>query len=151
MLFKLREPAARRSTLVLTAGTVWIVVGASLTVVAVTWLSTVESGHYIFAGLSAIAGLLISRLGFSRIVARNIERIRALSPHKPKVCIFAFQAIQSYFLVLLMMAIGYILRHLPLSHKYTASIYMAIGVALIKSGIDYLRAAGSLSSSDERI
>lgn len=150
MSMKLKEPSARRSTLVLTAGVVWIVVGVLLTIVAVTWLSTVEPVYHAVAGLSVISGLLISKFGFSRLIAGNIERIRALAPHKPQVCIFAFQAVQSYFLVLLMMAFGYALRHLPLPHKYTAAIYMTIGVALLKSGIDYVRASRKLvAKSDE--
>lgn len=112
---------------------------------AVTWLSTVEPGYYAIVGLSMIVGLLISRFGFSRLIAGNMERIGALAPHKERVCVFAFQAVQSYLLVLLMMALGYILRRLPISHKYTAAIYMTIGVALLKSGIDYLRAARELN------
>ena len=145
MPIRLKEPSAKRSTLVLTAGVVWIAVGVSLTLVAVTWLSTVGPVFRAVAGLSVIAGFLISKYGFSRLIARNVERIRALAPQKPRVCIFAFQAVQSYFLVLLMMALGYALRHLPLPHKYTSAIYMIIGVALLKSGIDYVRASRRLA------
>lgn len=144
MAIKLKEPSAKRATLVATAGIVWILVGTMLIMVALVWLSTTGSGYYVTFGLSLIAGLLVSRFAFSRLIAGNIKRIRELAPHKPKVCIFAFQAIQSYFMILLMMSLGYAMRHLPIPHKYTAAVYLIIGVALFKSGIDYLRAAKSL-------
>jgi len=57
----------------------------------------------IVTALSAIViGLLKSRFVFSKIIKKNIERIKNLSPHKEKICIFAFQAMQSYFIILVM-------------------------------------------------
>ena len=141
MSFLTREPAASRKTLILTAGMVWIVVGLVLAVVAVTWLSVSDPRFYMLAGAALIAGLAISRFGFSRISGKNVERIRHLSPHKERICIFAFQAIQSYLLVLVMIAMGYVLRHLPIPHVYLAAIYMTIGIALLKSGLGYVKAA----------
>ncbi len=141
MPLKIKEPAAKRRTLVLTAGFVWIAVGIILTLVAAIWLGTTRAVYLIVAAVSVMVGLALSRFGFSRIIRKNLVRIKDLSPHKPRVCVFAFQAIESYFLVLVMMAIGYTLRHLPLPHLYVAIVYLAIGVALIKSGIDYLKAS----------
>ena len=136
-----KEPAASRKTLVLTAGIVWLTVGTVLALVAVTWLSAGNQTYYVLAGGALIAGLVISRFGFSRILKKNVERIRNLSPHKSKICIFAFQALQSYFLVLVMMAFGYALRKLPMPHAYLAAIYFAIGTALVRSSLDYIKAS----------
>ncbi|UCG62898.1 MAG: hypothetical protein JSV52_06335 [Candidatus Zixiibacteriota bacterium] len=141
MSIRIKEPAARRRTLVLVAGSVWVAVGIVLAAAAAVWLGTTEAVYLIIAAVSLLVGLLISRFAFSRLIRKNLHRIRTLSPHKPRVCVFAFQAVESYFLVLVMMAVGYILRHLPLPHVYVAIIYLTIGVALIKSGIDYLKAS----------
>lgn len=136
-----REPAARRKTLALTAGVVWLAVGTLLTAAALVWLSTGTSVEYLLAAAGLIAGLAVGKYGLSRIVYKNVERIKSLSPAKERICIFAFQAIQSYVLVIVMMAMGYTLRHLPVPHSVIALIYMTIGVALIKSGVNYLSAA----------
>jgi len=141
MGMRIKEPAAKRKTLVTTAGTVWLIVGISLSIVAIVWLSTGSPESYLFAGIALVAGLIVSRFGFSRILKRNVQRIRDLSPHKERICIFAFQAIQSYLLILVMAGLGYTLRHLPLPHVYLAAIYLTIGVALFRSGFDYLKAA----------
>lgn len=141
MAIRIKEPAAKRRTLVFTAGTVWLAVGIVLATVAIMWLSAGSTQSYPFGALGLVAGLLVSRFGFSRILRRNVERIRSLSPHKERICIFAFQAIQSYLLIALMAALGYTLKQLPIPHTYLATIYLTIGVALLKSGIDYLKAA----------
>jgi len=137
----LKEPAAKRKTLVATAGVVWLVVGTLLSAIALMWLSASSSIYYLLGALGLVAGLVVSKFGFSRILRRNIERIKALSPHKERICIFAFQAIQSYLLILVMAGLGYTLRHLPIPHVYLAAIYLTIGVALFKSGLDYIKAA----------
>ena len=126
------------------AGIVWLTVGAILALVAVMWLSAGNQAYYILAGGALIAGLIISRFGFSRILKKNVERIRSLSPHKSKICIFAFQAVQSYLLIFVMMALGYALRQLPLPHAYLAAIYFAMGTALVRSSLDYIKASRTI-------
>jgi hypothetical protein len=91
------------------------------------------------------AGYAIYRFGFSHIAHRNLVRIYAQAPQKDKVCVFAFQNIRSYFLVVIMMALGYGLRHSGIPKTYLAPIYIAIGLALALSSLLYynrLRVAG---------
>ncbi len=148
MPIRIKEPAAKRRTLVLVAGFVWVIVGVVLAMAALMWLGTTEPVYLIISAISLLIGLLISRFGFSRLIRKNLDRIKALSPHKPRVCVFAFQAVESYFLVLVMMALGYALRHLPLPHVYVAIVYLTIGVALIKSGVDYLKASREFAADN---
>jgi hypothetical protein len=139
----LHEPAASRRTLVLTAAALWSLAGLILITRAIFWLPD--------AGLWAIAivvtsigvGLLKGWLIFAKIARKNVERIRALSPHKPKICIFAFQAIQSYLIVIAMITLGVVLRMTPLPRLWLAAIYLAIGVALEWGALIYWRAATS--------
>jgi hypothetical protein len=146
MASMIKEPAMNRKTLIFTAGVIWIVVGSVLGIVALVWLSTYQARYYILVAVAIMIGFLVSRHGFSHIQRKNVDRIRSLSPHKEKICIFAFQAIQSYLLVLLMMAMGYALRALPVPHFVLATLYLIIATALWRSGLDYLRASWSLSS-----
>ncbi len=141
MISVVKEPAASRKTLVMTAGIVWLTVGTILALVAVIWLSAASRAYYILTGAALVAGLIISRFGFSRILKKNVQRIRELSPHKSRICIFAFQAVQSYLLIIVMMALGFALRQLPLPHAYLAAIYIAIGTALVRSSLDYIKAS----------
>jgi len=125
--------------LVLLAGIVWSAVGIGLMIAAMYWIlpyRTVEL-PWIIAGV--VAGVIIFRFGFSRLVKVNIARIFAQSPGKDKVCLFAFQNIRSYAIIVVMMAMGYTLRHLPISKMYIMPIYAAIGVALLLSSLIYYR------------
>lgn len=91
----------------------------------------------VLAGL--VGSLLIYRFGFSRLANKNLSRIYAQSPHKDKVCIFAFQNTRSYFLVIVMMAMGYGLRHSGISKVYLSPVYLAIGLALLLSSLLYYK------------
>jgi len=46
---------------------------------------------------------------------------------------------RSYFIVLLMVTLGIILRHSSIPKNYLAVLYIGIGLALFLSGIRYLR------------
>ncbi len=92
---------------------------------------------WIIAGVAA--GVVIFRFGFSRLVKVNIARIFAQAPGKDRVCLFAFQNARSYAIVIVMMAMGYTLRHLPISKMYIMPIYAAIGLAMLLSSLIYYR------------
>ncbi|TFH65679.1 MAG: hypothetical protein E4G91_01615 [Candidatus Zixiibacteriota bacterium] len=141
----MKAPAARRETLVLVAGIVWSLVGLTLVSVAVAWLFGSPRYPVILVLGGAVAGYAIYRFGFSHLASKNLVRIYAQAPQKDKVCIFAFQNIRSYFLVVIMMALGYGLRHSGIPKNHLAPIYIAIGLALMLSSLLYynrLRVAG---------
>ncbi len=81
--------------------------------------------------------LLIHHFGFLRLVNRNIGRIDAL---KDKICIFAFQPMKSYLIVIIMITIGIILRHSSIPKPYLSVIYIGFGGAMFLSSIRYFRA-----------
>ena len=91
----------------------------------------------IYALIGLIVGLLIRTYGFSRIVQRNVARIEAMDM---KASIFAFQALSSYLLVVVMMSMGMYIRHsalLPMALKVPG--YYSIGTALFTSSVGYYR------------
>jgi hypothetical protein len=133
----MKAPAARRETLVLVAGIVWSLVGLTLVSIAVAWL--VISPRYVLLMVlsGAVAGYAIYRFGFSHLARINLVRIYAQAPQKDKVCVFAFQNTRSYLLVIVMMGLGYGLRHSGIPKTYLAAIYIAIGLALAISSLLY--------------
>lgn len=137
----LPEPAVSRRTLVRTAALLWTAAGVVLIARAVFWLP--EAGYWaiLIAAVTIGVGLLKGWLVFSRIARKNIKRIAELAPHKDKICIFAFQAMQSYLIVVAMIVLGILLRLSPLPRIWLAAIYFAIGTALIVSSLVYWKAA----------
>ncbi len=145
MSFSIPEPAAKRRTLILTAGIVWLLAGLMLTWRAVLWISEIDSNIYLIIGIALFIGIIKSLFVFSKIVNKNLKRIKELAPHKEKICIFAFQAIQSYLLVIFMISFGHTLRLTSISIDILSVIYLAIGTALFLSGVTYLKASKEFS------
>ncbi len=138
------EPAVKRTTLIFTAGVLWACIGLFLLGRGITKLLPFNSFSYILTGGGALLGILKSKFVFNKIIDKNIERIKSLSPNKEKICIFAFQANQSYILVLIMMSIGMLLRHLPINPLYYGTILILIGTALFTSSLRYFSAIREL-------
>ena len=133
----MKAPATRRETLVLVAGIVWSLVGLALVFVAVAWLLSLPH-HTVIPVLSGVVGgYVIYRFGFSHLAHKNLVRIYAQAPQKDKVCVFAFQNIRSYILIVIMMSLGFVLRHSGIPKTYLAPIYIAIGLALALSSLLY--------------
>lgn len=84
-----------------------------------------------------MAGWLIYRFKFAKLASQNISRIYEQSPGSDKVCIFAFQNARSYFLVIIMMTMGYAIRHSGLPKPYLAPFYLAIGSSMLLSSLLY--------------
>ncbi|MEW5925015.1 MAG: hypothetical protein AB1746_13605 [Candidatus Zixiibacteriota bacterium] len=133
----MNTPAAKREILVLLAGIVWSAVGLGLMTAAVGWLSGSGGRIAIVLAVGILVGTAIYHFGFSRLAMQNLTRIYAQSPGKDKVCVFAFQNKRSYFIVIIMMVMGYTLRHLPIEKIYLAPLYMAIGLGLFLSSLRY--------------
>jgi hypothetical protein len=79
-------------------------------------------------------GVAVYRYGFSRIARKNIRRI---STKPENVCLFAFQAWRSYLLILVMMVLGYTLRHSHTPRLILTVIYAAVGTGLALSSTLY--------------
>jgi hypothetical protein len=131
-------PAVSRYWLFLLAGVIWSGVGIGLCLAACVWFSEMhwpENG--ILALLGFLLGTAVYRFGFSKIAGKNSSRI---AERPGEVCLFAFQPWRSYLLIVMMMLLGYVLRHSNLPRPIVALIYMTIGTGLtFSSSLYYLR------------
>jgi hypothetical protein len=133
----MKTPAADRKVLVLLAGFVWSLVGLGLVAAGVFWMVAHHGNVAATLAVSVVGGAIVFRFGFSKLVTVNLERIYSQSPGKKKVCIFSFQNRRSYFIVAIMISMGYALRHSPLPKIYLAPVYMTIGLGLLLSSLRY--------------
>ncbi|MFP4317051.1 MAG: hypothetical protein ACLFQR_12590 [Desulfovibrionales bacterium] len=134
-MYNMMKPAVSRKWLLATAGLIWSVIGALLCRLALGWLAALSSpGGVALAGLGILFAVAVYRFGFSRIAAKNIERISALCE---PVCFFAFQAWRSYLLILVMVLLGYFLRHSAFPKPWLAVLYLTIGGGLFLSSFRY--------------
>jgi hypothetical protein len=130
-------PLASRLWLLLISGMVWSVVGVGLMITACSWASVASWPENLLWLLSGLGfGVLVYGFGFSRIAERNIRRIEA---RKDESCLFAFQPWRSYLLIVIMMLLGYGLRHTAIPRPILAAIYAAIGNGLALSSSLYYR------------
>lgn len=136
----IRKPAAKRNTLALIAGIVWSLTGVFLSAVAISWVWD-SSTSFLLAAIPGglTLGWLVYRFKFAKLATQNIDRIYEQSPGSETVCVFAFQNARSYFLVVIMMSMGYALRHSGLPKPYLAPFYLAIGSSMLLSSLLYYR------------
>ncbi len=131
------RPAAGRSAMLSLAAGMWIGVGFLLLSWAYRWLhAATVHGAAILVALGIAAALAIHHFGFLKIVDKNLARIL---PMKDKRCLFAFMGWKSYLNVVVMIALGILLRHSPIPKPYLAVVYIGIGLALLLSSVRYLR------------
>jgi hypothetical protein len=131
------KPAVDKRILVLLAGLMWCGVGVMLITFAVAWLEIYNGqGKWIFYFTGFLASMPIHHFGFLKIADKNLKR---LLPMTEKRCVFSFMTWRSYFIVLIMVSMGIVLRHSSFPHQYLAILYTGIGLALFLSGIRYLR------------
>ena len=131
------KPAVTKRVLLLLAGLVWFCVGTMLLAFAYAWLSDAPGKTaFMFSGFGIVLALLVHHFGFLRIVDKNIERIL---PMVDKKCLFSFITWKSYMIILVMVALGTLLRHSAIPHQYLAILYTGIGLALILSSLRYIR------------
>ena len=133
----MNAPAAKREILVLLAGLVWSAVGIVLIGMAGYWALLDTDQAAIPLAIGILVGAAVYHFGFSRLAGINLDRIYAQAPGKDKVCVFAFQNTRSYIIVVIMMALGYTLRHLPVQRTYLVPIYLAIGLGLFLASLRY--------------
>jgi hypothetical protein len=130
------EPAVGRRALARLSGIVWWAVGIGLIAAAAGWLAEAPED---FAGLLAMTGLLASLLtgrGFGRIADKNLRRLQGLPDRR---CVFAFQSWRGYGTILVMIALGWALRHSPVPKPWLAPVYLAVGGGLMRGGLAYFR------------
>jgi hypothetical protein len=133
----MKDPSVDRKVLVLLAGVIWSVVGCALIGVAILWLISSHKNVIALITIGIISGIIIFRYGFSKVAGINLVRIYEQAPGKDKICVFSFQNTRSYLIAAGMMLMGYALRHLPIPKVYLAPLYLAIGLGLLLSSLQY--------------
>lgn len=133
------EPAAKRTTLAYTAAVVWLIVGTYLFIRGLLYHYPIDLTHLFYLFIAILIGIAKGTFLFRKIILKNIKRINELAPHKDKVCVFAFQAVQSYLLVLLMISGGHTLRLFVTNNTVLFIIYSAIGTALLTGSVIYFK------------
>jgi hypothetical protein len=135
MLISKLKPATPIYWLIAAAGFTWSAVGSLLCRLAYGWLHTLVFSRALLSGTAGMIGAVVAyHFVFSAIAINNIGRI-SLFPEK--ACFFAFQAWKSYFIIVVMVALGATLRHSPIPREYLAALYLTIGGALLLSSFHY--------------
>ena len=138
------KPAVPKHWLIAIAGMVWAAAGIMLARLAWSWLRAMpplQAGGLLAAGL--VLAAILHRFMLRRLARRNMVRI---GNYADKGCLFAFQAWRSYFMILLMIAMGSFLRHTAIPRVYLALLYTAMGGALIFSSLGYFTHIGHIRS-----
>ncbi len=88
---------------------------------------------------SFVGGILFFRLLFDRISSKHISRIISLSKSRPTI--FSFFSKRSYFLMMLMISGGLLLRYSHVAPNYDLSFfYFFMGIPLFLSAIRFFKA-----------
>ena len=135
----MKTQSVNRKTLYIIAGTLWAIIGMILLCLSVYWLISISKLSLLVMIPGVIGAVVVHHFMLSKVAEENIDRIINLSPEKEQICLFAFQNVRGYFVVLIMVVLGYTLRHLPIPRLYIAPVYSTMGLALIFSSLRYFR------------
>jgi hypothetical protein len=131
-------PTASERTLILLAGGMWLAVGTRLLALAGEWVAASTHSHRLLClGVGLAMGLCAQRFGFSRLVAKNLARIRALNEPAP---VTAFIPLKSLIIIAVMIGMGVALRHSPVPKLVLVPIYACMGSALMLASMGYAKA-----------
>lgn len=131
------KPAVNKYFLFLPAGLLWLFAGIMLDYKAYYWLWDYSGDNtFIYVLLGFLLSMIIHHFGFLKIVDKNIKRIIPLEGNQ---CAFSFISAKSYFLIIIMIILGTLMRHSSIPKYYLSIIYIGIGTALILSSIRYFR------------
>lgn len=122
------KPAVRRRTHLLSAAFLWTGIGCILMVRGVFWLA--ESGGVYYGIPAAGLGCLKSLLVLDKSAQKSIDRILRLSDGS---CLGAVYSVKTWCVVMIMMILGYAIRHSTLPLYCAGVLYVLIGSALIFS------------------
>ena len=132
------KKGVKREILYFVSGIMWSEVGIMLNILSFRWfLKTGGALKFFSIGFAVLSAFLISFLGFNYIARKNIKRINRFPDY---TCIFNFQEIKSYFLIIFMIALGLFMRKSGFfSKEILIFVYTAIGTALFISSFLYFR------------
>ena len=123
------KPAASARVHLFLAALLWTAVGAMLLLFGARW-SLAADFPYMPAvlALAVVAGAFKSEYVLARAARRAIERIHTRGDGR---CIGGFLSARTWLFVLIMMGLGYALRHGLAPRAVVGVIYVAIGTSLL--------------------
>jgi hypothetical protein len=123
------KPAAPARVHLLLAALLWTTVGSVLLIAGARWaLGTGIRYMPLVLVVAAAAGAAKAEFVLARTARRSIDRIRARGDGR---CIGGFLSWRTWGFVVLMMGLGYTLRHGLLPHSVVGVIYVWVGTALL--------------------
>jgi len=131
------KPGVSKTALLLIAGIMWTGAGIMMNLLSHSWLRNEAIQNIILVYfIGFVCALIIHHFGFLRLVNRNLGRILQMEGRR---CIFSFIPWKSYILIIIMIFMGFFLRHSAMPKLYLAILYIGIGTALILSSVRYFR------------
>ncbi len=130
-------PTVRRHYLFALAGMLWTIAGGILCVRGTIWLQLLSPIGEIIVGLLSVVIAAVGYLyGFSKVVQKNIDRIRQMPE---RAAIFAFTTVRGYVMIALMITIGITLRNSTIPKYYLTLPYDGMGGVLLIGSIRFYR------------
>ncbi len=130
-------PIVPRKWLFAVSGILWSGVGLVMCLRAYFWSAAFSPARFLtFESVGLCMALGGFRYGFAKITRRNIERIIGLPEQSS---IFAFTAVQGYFMIIVMISTGIVLRSSPIPKDYLSVPYNAMGGSLLIGGFNFLQ------------
>ena len=132
------KKGVKREILFIVSGIMWSGVGIMLNLFSLNWfLHLLSNLKYLSISFGIIFGVLISVFGFNKLARKNINRIINLNDY---TCIFNFQEVKSYFIIIFMIGLGMFMRRSGFFGKeILIFVYSSIGTGLFLSSIPYYR------------
>jgi hypothetical protein len=130
------KPGISKRYLLFVASSVWIFASGMLFFRGFLLLSDIHSFKWLIVLISIIGGLIFYTLLFSKISLKHTNRIILMQIEKP--CLFSFFSFKSYFMMMIMISSGILLRKsgiLPIS--YLTTIYITMGIPLLLSSFRF--------------
>jgi len=128
-------PKAPRRVRMTVAGLAWSGAGLMLLSWAVRWLLATPTPVALALAVVGVAAAVGAWLAlFGRLARTNVARLVAA----PRLaCVFAFQPLKSYLIMIAMIGLGITLRHSVVPKPELAVVYLAIGGALLLASFSY--------------
>ncbi len=120
------------------AGIIWLLVGIMLMSRGLFWIVNTDANitTLILCPMLALpVGILKSRLVLNRVADRILKRIRERGEGK---CLFGCFSIKNWLMILLMIALGRLLRSSSAPIAIVSATYIAIGAGLANSSRVFL-------------
>ncbi len=128
----------KREILYFVSGVMWSGVGIMLNVLSFGWFDQITGkGRYFSLSAGFLSGIAMAIFGFGFLAKKNINRIHKLADY---TCIFNFQELKSYFIIIFMIALGVFMRKSGIFPKeLLIFVYTTIGSGLLFASFLYFR------------